>query len=266
MQVVAGIGQSGAVLARLWTPERLSVLGRYTADSLSLADGATITSLSSSGGTAPTLVQYGGSLMPIYRAADSGFNNQPVIDFSPGADVCLGVTSQTQDWLNGDDFTFLVVATNLQDVRTTLFGTENGGGPQFEIRSSAHDAQQTFIVPGIFLVTANYPNPVVGKTIHVLGAKNVYNGATDMVGRVDGTPAASLQNSVPASKVLVRPVTIGRRQPWGQPYYGKLADITICASLSLSDIEKYEGWAAWKYGFVSSLPSGHPYKTFPPTV
>ncbi|MEG1695605.1 MAG: hypothetical protein RR282_00750 [Acinetobacter sp.] len=36
--------------------------------------------------------------------------------------------------------------------------------------------------------------------------------------------------------------------------------------LSTQDRQKLEGWAAHKYGLLSSLPTGHPYKTNPPVV
>lgn len=37
-------------------------------------------------------------------------------------------------------------------------------------------------------------------------------------------------------------------------------------SLSTTDRQKLEGWAAHKYGLTANLPSGHPYKTNPPVV
>ena len=34
----------------------------------------------------------------------------------------------------------------------------------------------------------------------------------------------------------------------------------------ISEIEKAEGYLAWKWGLVSNLPSGHPYKNSRPTI
>jgi hypothetical protein len=41
--------------------------------------------------------------------------------------------------------------------------------------------------------------------------------------------------------------------------------ITVNASISLSDIQKVEGYLAHKWGLTASLPSDHPYKTVGPT-
>ena len=35
---------------------------------------------------------------------------------------------------------------------------------------------------------------------------------------------------------------------------------------NISNIEKAEGYLAWKWGLVSNLPSGHPYKNAAPTA
>jgi len=51
---------------------------------------------------------------------------------------------------------------------------------------------------------------------------------------------------------------------------GQLAEFFAVAGLpgtggtDISDIEKAEGYLAWKWGLVSLLPSGHPYKNSPP--
>nr|WP_146219536.1 hypothetical protein [Pseudomonas sp. RW407] len=48
------------------------------------------------------------------------------------------------------------------------------------------------------------------------------------------------------------------------------ADVEIACSLmgnsqlSTDDVDRLFGWAAWRYGLQSSLPSGHPYKNSPP--
>jgi hypothetical protein len=41
--------------------------------------------------------------------------------------------------------------------------------------------------------------------------------------------------------------------------------ITYNRSLTTTDRQMVEGYLAWKWGMVSQLPNGHPYKTFPPS-
>ena len=48
---------------------------------------------------------------------------------------------------------------------------------------------------------------------------------------------------------------IGRRSP--QYHKGMIAEIVVCASTD--DVERLEGYLAWKWGMQASLPVGHPY-------
>lgn len=58
---------------------------------------------------------------------------------------------------------------------------------------------------------------------------------------------------------------LGRR---GDNYHnGKIGEIVVVASdISTADREKLEGYLAHKWGLTANLPSGHPYKSSPPTV
>lgn len=263
MQIVAGVTMGGANPNRLWTPAQLSVLARYTADSLVLSNGASVTSLASTGGSGPTLTQMGSSSMPTYITADASFNNLPVIDFASGTDTALGTSSQAQSWLDRSDVCFLAVASNANANRQTLFGTENVSGPQFEIYSNSPETQG-IVQPGVFMISAAY-SVATNKFIHVLGADGFPN-PTNVVARQDGSARLSFTTGSGTAFGGSRSVVIGRRGVASQQYRGKLADLTICPLLTQSDIEKYEGWAAHRYNKTASLPSGHPYKSAPPTV
>lgn len=43
-------------------------------------------------------------------------------------------------------------------------------------------------------------------------------------------------------------------------------EIIVTGNVDDSTREKIEGYLAWKWGMVANLPSGHPYKSAPPTV
>jgi hypothetical protein len=53
---------------------------------------------------------------------------------------------------------------------------------------------------------------------------------------------------------------------------GRLAEFIAYATIpgtggtDLTQLEKAEGYLAWKWGLVNKLPSNHPYKNSPPTV
>jgi hypothetical protein len=52
-----------------------------------------------------------------------------------------------------------------------------------------------------------------------------------------------------------------------EPYLGTVGDYIFASAFStLSEVQKAEGYLAWKYNLVSSLPSGHPYKSAAPTI
>ena len=55
----------------------------------------------------------------------------------------------------------------------------------------------------------------------------------------------------------VNSTTYGLRGDIGEVVY-------VGATLSTEDRQKLEGYLAWKWGLVASLPSNHPYKTYPP--
>ena len=48
---------------------------------------------------------------------------------------------------------------------------------------------------------------------------------------------------------------------------GQIAEIIDCtAVLTTPERQRVEGYLAWKYGLVASLPTGHPYKSERPTI
>ena len=47
-------------------------------------------------------------------------------------------------------------------------------------------------------------------------------------------------------------------------YAGDFEHLFICQNLALADIQKLEGWLAWKYGIQAQLPLSHPYRNAQP--
>ena len=99
-----------------------------------------------------------------------------------------------------------------------------------------------------------------------------FNKTGNQIGvRVDGsnafTPVNDYDNSIQTNQELRL-----MRNRASVELDGKLAeffavgDIPGTGGTDLTDLEKAEGYLAWKWGLVSSLPSGHPYKNSAPTV
>ena len=79
------------------------------------------------------------------------------------------------------------------------------------------------------------------------------------------TPVNDYDNNVQASQELRL-----MRNRASEELNGQLAEFFAVAAIpgtggtDISDIEKAEGYLAWKWGLNGLLPSGHPYKNSPP--
>jgi hypothetical protein len=90
-----------------------------------------------------------------------------------------------------------------------------------------------------------------------------YNG-TVIHGTYNGTLMTS--QSLTTANFASRPFQVGNRNAnSAAPNNGTVCE-TICYSgaLSTSQRQTVEGYLAWKWGLVGSLPGSHPYKLFPP--
>ena len=99
-----------------------------------------------------------------------------------------------------------------------------------------------------------------------------FNKTGNQIGnRVNGrnayTPVNDYDNSLQTNQELRL-----MRNRSSQELDGRLAEFFAVADIpgnggtDLTDLEKGEGYLAWKWGLVNLLPSGHPYKNNPPTV
>lgn len=91
----------------------------------------------------------------------------------------------------------------------------------------------------------------------MIGTSHLWNyDGTDLI------PTYYTDHSVPtATGNLIIGTSTG-----GQNYNGRLGYLIFCPPPPSGEISKLQGWAAWKYGLTSKLPSGHPYKNARPFV
>jgi len=91
-----------------------------------------------------------------------------------------------------------------------------------------------------------------------------YDGANMRLKLNGGTEQLTAQTSNPGTSTTVMHI--------GSNYYTTATAYTNCrmfrilgfsSSISDADVERIEGWIAWKYGQLALLPAGHPYKTNP---
>jgi hypothetical protein len=106
---------------------------------------------------------------------------------------------------------------------------------------------------------------VVSAPAISLNAWNLFEGTHDGTtarGWLNGTAWGSSAAAMPASG----PVTVGNRAgAFAYQFLGDMAAMVIAnKALSVADRQSIEGYLAWKYGFQSNLPAGHPYRSSPP--
>ena len=99
-----------------------------------------------------------------------------------------------------------------------------------------------------------------------------FNKSGNQIGnRLNGsnsyTPVNDYDNSLQTNQELRL-----MRNRASQELDGRLAEFIAYAAIpgrsgtDLTELEKAEGYLAWKWGLVNNLPSSHPYKNSPPTA
>lgn len=83
----------------------------------------------------------------------------------------------------------------------------------------------------------------------------------DIVGRRNGAQVATSPDGVSITTGNLR---IGRRTNGTDNIIGYVGDVAVFGALATADVERIEGWFAWRYSQQALLPSGHPYKNNPP--
>jgi hypothetical protein len=97
-----------------------------------------------------------------------------------------------------------------------------------------------------------------------------FNKTGNQIGnRLNGSNAFTPVNDYDNSLQTNQELRLMRNRS-SQELDGRLAEFiayaTITGGTDLTQLEKAEGYLAWKWGLVNKLPSNHPYKNSPPTV
>ena len=172
----------------------------------------------------------------------------------------------------------LVVQTDLSIF--ILFSTTmtSGTGPQWYNGTGLYDAETGGVVNdyGIALLNNNfavavgnpdttYQSGVVNTGAPFIGEFLRVSTTGQVNGFVNGVSFASVTGPTGIRNNAANPVYIGKIANQGTSFIGTLYEIIVYnSSLNGAQQANVEGYLAWKWGMVSSLPAGHPYKLFPP--
>jgi hypothetical protein len=239
---------------------------------LDAADAATVTTVSGAvsqwndkSGNARHATQGTAGSRPSYNS--SGLNGKGLLTFD-------GTNDQLTYAAGADPFTIIAVAsTSTNEIYRSIVGaiktSGSGNVDAFYLQGGSPARTATFsrstLVDGVgggdFLSTAG---------VFTSGAHFIF------AGRHDGSTITSwlngTQGTVDTTASTPRGVGTG---VVGAAYYadtivdfwpGTIAELIICPTSQTNlNVQKLEGYLAWKWGLTANLPAGHPYKTIGPT-
>lgn len=89
-----------------------------------------------------------------------------------------------------------------------------------------------------------------------------YDGA-DAVSRTNGGVVSQTIDVADAATFTINRIQVGRESNTPRNWQGELV---ILQTANINEIEKAEGYLAWRWGTVANLAAGHPYKSAPPSA
>ena len=263
-----------------WTPTNVNTVawidasdtGSYT------TAGSTLTSVTDKAGT------YTMNIGNTPTVVTGGLNSLNVFDFDGNGEYLQSSTYSNQtssgnhwavgvflaDFVDGDKDSFWSYETNQSPKRDYAVSSAGGGSNSWpgELDLDALSSNRISSTIGN-KQDWNLQSVSIDSWVIVSGW---FNKTGNQIGnRVNGnnayTPVNDYDNSISPNQELRL-----MRNRASQELDGRLAEFFAVADLpgtggtDLTDLEKAEGYLAWKWGLEGNLPVSHPYKNSPPTV
>ena len=234
----------------LWTPAALGtdVWSWWKFDAIADANGATITSVSDTSSNSRALTMTG---TPTAHAA--GQNGLKTGNFSVGSSygtfAGLGALSAA---------TFFAVNKSGASPTDTTFGAliDTGTDTQFN-----HYTYGGTVYCDWF---SNARKTAGAVTVNVWHQVLFWSATNDWGHAMDGTDKFTTTSNTTAA-LSTSYLASDANNSWR--FQGEIGEVVILQNKpTTGNRQNVEGYLAWKWGLVSSLPSGHPYKAAPPTV
>lgn len=249
--------------AALWTPAQLTTaLWLDAADTSTITEsGGAVSQWDDKSGNSRHVTQSTPSRQPAYSA--TGLNSKPTIDFDGSDDFLKNATFQPA----GAVSCFLVF--NRDSVGGIFINTQRTNGI-FEINGGFGGGYRniTFTATGAINPSLGFDIASGGANQNaILGVQYDGSGSTsaDFVARLNGSNQ-SIVNGGALGFANETGFTIGGRVVQNLGFYdGRVSELIFTNSqLTLSDVQKIEGYLAHKWGLTANLPANHPYKTAVP--
>jgi len=235
----------------LWTPSRIPTVFWYDpsdADTITTS-GSNVTQVDDKSGNNYTLTPEVGQNPPLIGTRT--LNDLNVLEWT--GNNCIENTSfsynQSATPLN---FAFIVYHDTSGVQEFYFSGTQTTSDPRIFARrltDGKYDVAAPTRITTSYTITANQPTLILNQM-----------NATNSLVRINGDLKNSGNIGVNAFQILA----LGHNENEASDLDGYFAEIIGFADNSQQ--ERVEGYLAWKWGLVSSLPAGHPYKNQPPLI
>lgn len=270
----------------LWTPARIT-----TALWLDAADSSTVTTVSGAvsqwsdkSGNGRNMSQSNSAQRPIYTS--NGQNGRNVLTFDGSQWLTSANAASTWNFLHqtgGAEIVMLCKVGTSSDPNSiySLVGSNGGTGFNegiyqfYDDRASvprnnkigflAANSSQAYIDVSADNAVAPNVATLIGLSLD-LGNATASNKVQHIVNG-SALPRLNTDSSSPSINTATYALQIGANGNNGSALVGYIAECIICSSKqSDANRQRIEGYLAHKWGLTASLPSGHPYKSTPPTV
>ena len=268
MQLDLGLNLGIRSSTSIWTPAELPNLALWldAADSSTITlNGSTVSQWNDKSGNARHASQPTAANQPTYTA--NGLNGKPVVTFDGSNDF---MTFQTAFGTVTEFNAVIVWRTDASGVGNFDYLYQIGDGSNALSLNAASPNAGVFngnyygLSSGVSAVDFNTPAVFNAATItsHRIGAGTAHNFWVNGSAR---TVPAWLQSLNVDSSTSGLGRYINGNSHFLQGYIAEIVFVNN-TTLSTADRQLLEGYLAWKWGTAAFLPSGHPYKTNPPTV
>lgn len=244
---------------KLWTPALITTAAWFDAADASTItlNGSAVSQWTDKSGNGRNATQSTAANQPIYNRI--GYNNKPTLSFD-GVNDFLNLTDGTVPTGNTNYSMFVVQRINVM-ADMMIFGRVGGAG------GSGSACYLGVIGSNVF------GNWWAGTGVSLGGAAGennmysiVYNNATSTLTPVrnglflENFTVPFVRNSTAPQQSIGGDIVNNNR-------YGNVAfseAIVLHSNASIATRQLIEGYLAWKWGTVASMPSDHPYKNAPP--
>lgn len=248
--------------AEQWTPAEIT-----TALWLDAADAGTITLTSGKvsqwrdkSGNSRHVAQATAAAQPVITAAAQ--NGLDVVTFDAG-DVLS--TSANFPETGNAEFSVFWVSAKTTTAKGCVFGWGNVGTA---LGATGWYDDGTYIGIG-YGGGHQYYSSAPPAGYNVLGyvkSAGAINTTSDM--RINGTGSGTTGHSTSTPNIAAQPFSVGRWAGYTSALLaGSIAELIVLPVAAVAATREFiEGYLAHKWGLAALLPSGHPYKSTPPTV